>query len=297
MATGVIHDLGYKRYVGTRRPQSTRWQVITRNLLAFAWKRWWRYKAWLGIAFLTTVVIGAIMVLLRSETFGELRRAGVVVRLVDGLVFGSIKYYRPTAFLLTLTVGVGVVASDLRTGAFTFYFARPVRPVDYVVGKLVGLVILHAGVLLAPMLVLCFVRLGLSKNTTELIANLGYVPKALLVGAVATLTFASVSLAFSAALSSAKLNLALWAAYYLILTSIAMAIGMVAKTPVIASLDIGYALSSLAHGLFEVQPLGDFIPGAITTPIVVLLGYSAAAIGFAYWRVSTAAHTGIGGGS
>src|SRR5262249_8293976 len=42
--TGTIHDIGYKRYVGTRRSVATRWRVIMRNQVAMGWKKWWRYK-------------------------------------------------------------------------------------------------------------------------------------------------------------------------------------------------------------------------------------------------------------
>ena len=34
----AIHDLGYKRYVGTRRPQSTRWRVLVKNVVSTSWR-------------------------------------------------------------------------------------------------------------------------------------------------------------------------------------------------------------------------------------------------------------------
>ena len=42
-ATGQIHDLGYKRYVGERRARDTRWTVIMRHQVSTGWKTWWRY--------------------------------------------------------------------------------------------------------------------------------------------------------------------------------------------------------------------------------------------------------------
>ena len=52
VSAGAIHDLGYKRYTGTRRDAGTRWRVIMRHQIAMAWKTWWRFKAWLGMAVL-----------------------------------------------------------------------------------------------------------------------------------------------------------------------------------------------------------------------------------------------------
>ena len=38
-----------------------------------------------------------------------------------------------------------MIAGDMQSGAFTFYFARSTRPIDYVLGKLGGLGVLVAG--------------------------------------------------------------------------------------------------------------------------------------------------------
>ena len=43
-ATGTIHDQGYQRYRGERLPQSRRFLVIARNVMAVAWKSRWGVK-------------------------------------------------------------------------------------------------------------------------------------------------------------------------------------------------------------------------------------------------------------
>ena len=52
-------------------------------------------------------------------------------------------WYVQLAFIVTLTIGATI---DRRrrsqSGAFTFYFARSMRPIDYVIGKLAGLALL-----------------------------------------------------------------------------------------------------------------------------------------------------------
>lgn len=297
--TGTIYDLGYKRYVGTRRSQATRWRVIARHTLAQAWKKWWRYKVWMVLAIMTTVTLAAIMILMRSEKLGEVRNVEPLTRLVDGLVFGSIIFFTQWGFLLTLTMGTRVVASDLRTGAFTFYFARPVRPVDYIIGKSVALLVLQATLLLAPLLILTFVRLGLSENTDELIRNLSYPPKALLIGFLAASTYASLSLGFSAMLGKPALNVAMWAGFYLILSTIISKIAAHGGYTALACIDPSYALGSLSFELFNVtSPLFDQMYGAsLEASVISLAGFSALGIGIAYLRVNAAAHLGIGGGS
>jgi len=294
---GMIHDLGYKRYVGTRRPQATRWRVITRQLLSHAWKKWWRYKAWLGFAVLITAILGAIMVASDSEELGDMRKSGMVVRLVDEIVFGGIAYFTKVAFLLTLTVGVSIVASDLKTGAFTFYFSRPVRPVDYVLGKVVALFILHASVILLPLLAVVSIRLGMSESTDELIDNLGYVPRTLLLGGMGALVFASMSLGFSAAFNTPRLNIAIWAVYYIVISTIIMGVAMQAGVPEIGVIDPYFALLSLSFEMYGVNPArGEEVEFAsLTWSLIGLAGMSALGIAIAYVRVNRAAHAGIGG--
>ncbi|MCA9676220.1 MAG: ABC transporter permease [Kofleriaceae bacterium] len=293
---GAIHDLGYKRYVGTRRPQSTRWQVITRHQLASAWKTWWRYKMWLAVAVIITIVIGAIMVVSKSESLGDLRKAGVIVRLVDGLVFGSVQFYAWVGFLVSLTVGAGVIAGDIKTGAFTFYFARPVRTIDYVLGKLAGLFLVQAFVILLPMLALTLVRLGLSQDTDELVGNLQYLPKTILVGGLGALAYASASLGFSALLNNPRQTVALWAALYLIGGSIVTLISEVTKTPWIGAMDISLALQSLALRIFDVDALGrSAVAASIPTALLSLAIWIGFGVAASFFRIQQTGHEGIGG--
>ena len=293
----TIYDLGYKRYLGTRRSQGTRWQVISRHVLSQSWKKWWRYKVWMVLAVITTIVVGAIMVASRSERLGDLRDAAPVVSLVDEIVFGSIRFYTAFAFLFSLTVAARVVASDLQTGAFTFYFSRPVRTIDYVIGKIVGLFVLQATLLLVPILVITLVRLGLSESTDELIKNLAYVPKSLLVGTIGALTYACLPLGFSALLGKPNLNLAVWAGFYVIVSTMIAGFAIYAEVPALATVDPVFALVSLSFRLFDVRAAGGEMLAPMGAAAAALLAYSALGATIAYLRVNAAAHVGIGGGS
>src|SRR3954452_23393136 len=137
MSTGAIHDLGYKRYAGVRRDAGTRWRVIMRHQIAMAWKTWWRFKAWLGMAVLISFIAGAVMYLFSNKVFHGMGRMGDAVLLIRDMALpGAIEWYCRAAFICSLTLGATVIAGDAQSGAFTFYFARSVRPRDYVIGKL-----------------------------------------------------------------------------------------------------------------------------------------------------------------
>ncbi|HEX2687325.1 MAG TPA: hypothetical protein VHN14_11945, partial [Kofleriaceae bacterium] len=86
MSAGQIHDLGYKRYVGSRRSVETRWTVIMRHQLATAWKTWWRYKVWLVAAVMATAIAAGFLYLASGKLFRMIGGiGGQVVRFSDGI--------------------------------------------------------------------------------------------------------------------------------------------------------------------------------------------------------------------
>jgi hypothetical protein len=293
---GTIHDLGYKRYIGTRRAPSTRWRVIARHQLAISWKTWWRFKSALGLAVITTFVAGGLMYF-ASDRLSVLARGGLRLQLVDAVIPQSIAWYCRVGFLTSLLVGAGVVAGDVGSGAFTFYFARSVRPRDYVLGKLVGLTGLVAVIVLAGPLLLVALRLGLSESTDELVASLPIVPKTLAVCGLAILVYAVVPLGFSALVANRRYALAMWAAYYLIVGFMAVLLGFV-STGAVAALDLPTSIESVAMSLFDVQfRFGRRVDVPPEAAIASILAHAAAAVAIVWWSVSRAQKTGVGGAS
>ncbi len=265
---GVIHDIGYARYAGERRPPSTLWRVIMRHHLTYAWKTLWRFKPWLLSAVAITLVAGALMYVSQNSLFDDLRQRGAPLKFLDGILPMTFPFYMAAAFVLTMTVGAGVVARDQETGAFTFYFSRPVRPIDYVVGRLVGMTILTAIIVAAGPVLLALFRLGLSRSTGEAVDVLPWVGRALVVGLLAALAFAAVPLAVSALAGRRTLAIGAWAAYYLVGTNILVVLGRLVWSP-LAALDPTTAVKSLALGLWDVEVLrgGSFL---VSVPMAVL---------------------------
>lgn len=293
---GTIHDLGYKRYAGTRRDEGTRWRVIARNQIAHGWKTWWRVKAWLGLSVIFTCVYGGLM-LFASERKSSLGRAqGLVMQLIDTALPEAIIWFCRAGFVVSLTVVASVVAADVQSGAFTFYFARSVRPVHYVIGKLAGIAALLALVIAAGPLLLAGLRLGVSDNTDQLLAIWPLLPKTLAIGAIAVLVYTAVPLAFSALVPNRRHALALWAAYYLIFGAMAWAVSK-QSSGWVAALDLPQAIRGVAWHLYELEfePLDPKIPfGAALASLGIHVGV---AIAIVLYRVRGARLAGVGGAS
>ena len=185
----------------------------------------------------------------------------------------------------------------VQNGAFTFYFARSVRPRDYVAGKIAGLCVLYAIVVLAGPVLLAALQLGMSGSTGALGDHLPVLLKAIAVGALATVSYAAVPLAFSALVPNRRYALTMWAAYYLVVGSMAIGLGFVVWAP-LAALDLPTSLRIVTYTLFDVQ----FRFGRDTnlTFVAALIGIAAhltAAIAIVLYRVRAAQRTGVGGSS
>ncbi len=293
---GTIHDLGYKRYVGTRRSAGTRWLVIARNQISSSWKTWWRYKSSLALAVIVTFIAGGVMFILNDKVVRDFAGAAATT-MADAALPKSIQWYTRAAFLVSLTIGARVVAGDLQSGAFTFYFSRSVRPRDYVLGKLGGMIVLMALINLAGPLVLACARLGLSQDVDSLISSLMLVPKAIAIGLLGTLVFATVPVAFSALIANGRYAMALWGAYYLVFGFIVSMIGRVSNSWV-GALDLATALDAVALKLFDLHLFtgraGHLDPNVALVSVVV---HIAAAIAIVAFQVRSAHGSGVGGSS
>jgi ABC-type transport system involved in multi-copper enzyme maturation permease subunit len=291
-----IHDLGYRRYEGVRRSEASRWRVIARHQIAIAWKTWWRFKAPLGLAVVTMSIAGGMM-MFASERKSSLGRAQIFAqRLIDTALPESIIWFCRVGFLASLTLGATIIASDIQSGAFTFYFARSTQPRHYVIGKLVGLCALVALMVAAGPLVLAALRLGVADNTEELVELLPVIPKVLAIGALATLAYAAVPLGFSALLANRRHALALWASYYLIFGSMAWALGHV-TSPAVAALDLPRAVQAVAYHLFDLSPREKDPAIPVSAAIASLLAHAGLALALVVFQIRRAQRTGVGGAS
>lgn len=295
----AIHDLGYQRYAGGRRPQHTRWQVIVRNMMSMSWKGWWRYKIPLSVAVMTMVGVGVGIYFSRNDIFEAAPGMGEQVRTIaDSLIPRSYTWFGFSALIVCLTILAGTVSRDLQAGAFEFYFSRPVRPVDYVIGKIVGAFMLLAPILLLGPLFLTIYRLGLTGDVERVVDTMSWIPKAVVVGVVATLAQASIALAFGALTNRSRYAVVGYAAFMFFFGPIPImaAIAHGVQMPELAALSPNSAILGFAAGIFD----ADFQFGPAAPPLgislISLLGYTSASVLLILWRVRQAQRAGMGGG-
>lgn len=291
-----IHDLGYRRYLGTRRPQATRWRVIMRHVIGGAWVGWWRMKLWVIAAVMTTVASAALMFFLEDKVAPLMGAGGVKLPFLDAILPMSLSFFTKAAFMFSLTVGATIIARDLRAGAFEFYFSRPVRPIDYVAGKLSGLFVVAFILVGAGPLLLALFRLGLATTSGGVSEQLPLVGKTALVSLLGAAAYSTIPLAFSTLSAQRFHALGAWAAFYFVVGGIGIGISHGSGAGAYGALDIPTALTGMAYHLFDAFPLTRTPLPPLWACITSLVGFSTLATVVVYVRVAHAQRRGLGGG-
>ena len=117
---------GYTRWQGERTAQGLRWWVIARGNLSLALSNRW-VKIVLIASFLPAVVASGLVYFL--------------VPLSAPMLHTVLNFSMPFTFLVGAIMGARMIAEDRRQGAFLAHFARPVKRADYMLGKLVALMV------------------------------------------------------------------------------------------------------------------------------------------------------------
>ena len=298
MSESAIHDLGYKRYVGARQDASRRWRVIMRHQISSSMKGFWLYKAWLGLAIMV-VVVAAAFIFIATDKQWHLGR-GVTERLADMALPLSFDWFGKIAFILSLRIGASIIAGDMQSGAFVFYFARSTRPVDYLFGKLAGYGILVGIIMVGGPFLVAAMRVGLGgyEDSSHLVSQLWLLLETIAAGALATVVYTAIPLGFSALIANRRYALGVWAAWYLIAGSVAMGIGIVTHWP-LGALDIATSIKVITGNMPDIphSPMMSMnMLGLSTTACLVsLVTQVGIAIAIIIVQLNYAQRSGVGG--
>jgi ABC-type transport system involved in multi-copper enzyme maturation permease subunit len=176
----TIRDLGYKRYDGPRLPHRSRFRVLIARTLSLAWASG-LVKTTIILGMFPMVVAG-VVVFLKVKAQQVLTAQGAPIQLEDPSfwVFYTVYWCQLWfAFAMSLLVAAPAISEDVRTGAFQFYFARPVSRSHYLVGKLVPVAVLLLILCAAPGLIVALLRVALSKTGEEALKHFPLILKTL----------------------------------------------------------------------------------------------------------------------
>jgi ABC-2 type transport system permease protein len=165
MADAVVRDRGYSAYDGPRHPGRAGLVVGVHTALGLINRK--GSKRALGLAWLSAIVTGVVL-------YTEHRVGGANVGAAYPLLLLVRPYgvLGPALFVALLAAG-GTIAEDRRAGALPFYFSRPLRPIDYLGGRLGGVFAALVAIAAAPALAVALYRVSLCDQWADALRALG----------------------------------------------------------------------------------------------------------------------------
>ena len=234
-----IYDQSYRPFAGDLASPRSRFLIIAANELRQAWKsKWFKRIAWFSFG---PLIVFAVLVVVAA------RFAALGGQMEDvWMPFWGIQMF--FAMLMVFFIGRGAVGEDLRTGALTVYFSRPVSFMQYLAGKWLAVAVGVLGVTLVPGVVLAIFR-WLAEPDTGLLDFLLWLGSLLLISGLAALCMGWVILAVSALSGRARAAGIVWVVLFFVSFGIGEGLAEATGIYELNALGFGQASEQLARGL------------------------------------------------
>jgi len=273
----TVRDLGYRAYEGELEPPSRNLWVMMRHGLWRIWGSWlnkfvvfffWVPLLVLGIlAFVRFGALGPELPEMPPDAtgFGRwfLSPPAVWLRTLTGIQFWFF------ASLVTIRSGAGVISEDLNNRAYQFYFAKPVTPIQYLVGRTGALAVFVFGLVFVPAVLMVFLMMGLGPED-ERLERLGLLLPALFDGVIVSVATAALSVATSALSRSRALTLTAWALILFVPFALAFLVEGIGDVEWVFMISLPGALWSVGDALYKVEGSWDELAWFHTAPVLVV---------------------------
>jgi ABC-2 type transport system permease protein len=160
-----IHDQSYRRYTGDRRPVRSAWTVIAKaGLMTFL-----RRRAILGLLLAAWIpfIVRASQLFLASN----FSQAATFLAPSPQTFRDFLGQQQIFVFLITVSIGAGLIANDRRANALQLYLSKPVTRAEYILGKMTVLAAFLLAITWLPAILLLVLQIAFSGSFTFLKAN------------------------------------------------------------------------------------------------------------------------------
>ena len=282
-----IRDVGYKPYEGELLPAHTRYKVLIKRTLSIAWSS--GLTKTVVILGMFPMIVCGVMVFLKAKALSYLAQraqgasSGAIVEQVGdpGAYVFYCGYWCQIWFVfsMSLLMAAPAIAEDVRTGAFQFYFSRPLSRTHYVGGKLVSVGIMILLLTAVPMVLLSLLWIGMSPTGEQAAQNLRWLLGSAIYAPIYAAAVALPPIAMSSLGRRSGNIMGLWATFFFATWILGESIATAVDVPYLVLLSIPTNLRILGQHLFGMEPayglpwylpaaaLGLFIAGSL---VVVL---------------------------
>jgi len=228
-----IFDQGYQHWSGSLSGHTWRWLTVTRHGVRAGLKnRFLRYlilAAWVPAIALVLVLCFWGLVERRSSSVSTLIQ--FLSFLQPGMITSprdfridiwrlSYSYFLRSelwfSMIMIFLLGPGLISQDLRFNALPLYFSRPLRRIDYFVGKLGVIVAFLAMVMIVPSIVAYIMGLAFSLDITIIRDTFGILLASIAYGLIVSISAGLLILALSALSRNSRYVALMWAAVWIV---------------------------------------------------------------------------------
>lgn len=226
-----IHDLGYKPYVGVRRPhQSNYWtlarQGLRRAVAPFVVKASLILACFAIVIYPLAYLIGSLGHVTTRN--GTQRGLGITA---EGFVRGVFDWQVWLfVFVITIAAGASAIADDVRNRAFQYYFSKPVTREQYMFGRIVPVAFLAFLLTFGPALILVGLASAVASDKAEATTAAGLAFPAFVYALLVSVVMGVLSVGVSAISKSKGLTMTLWASIFFLPHVIAFVVKLVTKS-------------------------------------------------------------------
>jgi ABC-type transport system involved in multi-copper enzyme maturation permease subunit len=218
-----IADRGYQPYRGRRLPSNRNHWVI----MSMEMRRIWAsllvkvaviLAALWGLFSVVAVAARGYFALWQAQAAQTAAQAEAVAEqlatqaLPPDLVLESIQGQYLFLVIISLAWGSGAIATDINGRALQFYFAKPVTPRSYLLGKILPLATYCLLLAVVPAVLVALVEAGMLRGQGLLASRIALVLPALVYATVVSAVLATGAVAVSSLARSRLLTLGYWAA-------------------------------------------------------------------------------------
>ncbi len=277
----AIHDQNYVRYEGPLLRHKAA-AVIARQTLSTFWS-FTRTKLTVLLMWLPTVVAVVLVFLeysINNSAIGALAGKSAPG---PGTLYFFMQVHIFAAAIVFMASGCGVIADDLRYRTFQLYFSKPLRRMDYALGKYLGLLSLGALVTVVPATFVAVLRLVFYARTEVLGAVAAQLGAALGLLTLVTAVMAAIVMGLSSLTSRAGYVVLSWVGVMLVPMLVTAIAAIATEGQDTSQL---WSLPGNAHlglkAMIGDEPLT--VPAAL--PFVILLSAGGLGLGLVARRVS-----------
>ncbi len=247
----TIRDLGYRPYEGVRLPPSNNTKVLLRYGLRRAWGSWLVKLATFFGWFPCVIGWAAIGIHFTQQGSGAAPYDGAAwtarLLLVQLWCFVT---------LVTLGAGAGAISEDLTHRAFPFFFAKPVTPAQYLVGRTSAIALYCFVLCFVPATLLILAMVGTSPAELRL-ERLGLLAPALLESGIIAIVTAAASVAASSLSKSRALTMSAWILIFIVPHVLASLVDAIGDFPWLRLASLPALFEIVGDGLFKIQAEGE----------------------------------------